>query len=56
VFLSDEDPLLIMDLWDFARDQFLQSSNAPTFGMLWCSARRLLMELSEEDYSNDQHN
>lgn len=58
--LSDEDPLLIMDLWKLARDEFLQSSNAPTFGML-CSAsfantRHLLMELSKEEYSADGHN
>lgn len=56
--LSEEDPLLIMDVWNLARAEFLQANDAPTFFMLrsasFANIRRLLVELSEVDDSN-QH-
>jgi hypothetical protein len=55
--LSDEDPLLIMDLWNLARDEFLQASDAPTYSMLrsasFGNTRCLLMELSEVGNQHD---
>jgi hypothetical protein len=49
--LRGEDPLLIMDLWNLARDEFLHANDTPTFSMLssasFANTRRLLIELSE---------